>query len=148
MSASSPSSPRTADGNSPRSKQARDRELAEQAERERELTQRVESRERELAELTERERELAALAESRERELAELATRAHELSELTASRERNLADLTERHQGDLRRLEELNERLREEVDSYAPRRCRRNRSLLKSCRRATSSSSNSTSATS
>ena len=101
-----------------RSAQSRERELAELAERherelaeiaegrEREQAERAESRERDLAELTEREHELAAVVERRDRELSELAE----------NRERDLAELTERHQSDLRRLEELNGRLREEVE--------------------------------
>ena len=106
--------------------ESRERELAASAERERELRELAESRERELGELAksrdregelaEGERELRELAESREREFAELAEHTRELSELAESRERELAGLTERHQHDVRRLEELNERLREEVE--------------------------------
>ena len=116
----------------------RERELAEWAGRERELTERAESRERELAELAElrdrdvaeaaesRDRELAELAESRDHVRAELAERERELAELAARRERELAEwaererelsqLTESHDSDLRRLEEVNERLREQLD--------------------------------
>ena len=97
--------------------ESRERELAELAEsRERELVERAESREHDLAELTERERELAELAENRGRELAELAERARRAAELAENRQRELAELTDKHQSDLRRLEELNSRLREEVE--------------------------------
>ncbi len=95
----------------------REHELAELAEnRERELAELAESHERETAERAERERELTKRAESRERELAELAEGRRDLSDLAESRERELAELAERHQHDVRRLEEVNEQLRAQVE--------------------------------
>lgn len=78
-------------------------------------------RERELTELTEnRELELVELVQSHERELAERADRERELGERAESRERELAELTDSYQSDLRRLEELVERLREQREPEEP----------------------------
>ena len=96
--------------------EGRERELAERAERERELTERPESHERELAQLAESTRELSDLVESRDRALAESAEREREVGEWAESRERELAELAERHNGDLRQVEALNERLRAELE--------------------------------
>lgn len=61
----------------------------------------------------------AALAE-RERELVERAARERELADRVESREREVAELTDRYEGDLRRLEELVERLREQREPEEP----------------------------